>query len=337
MRLPRQCLAALVPRKGLLVIAYRTFQNTDPPNVATIWNEAFTGRSAVQLRHSTPLETYVFAKQHFDPAGLVIAWDGAVPVGFAHAGFGQNATGGSAANDSGGICLIGVRPSHRRRGIGSELLRRCEKYLADKGARTWVAGPHAPLDPFYFGLYGGSNLPGFLISDAEAEPFLKHNGYQAKDLTLVLQRVLGVPLAAVDGRFPTLRRQYDVRIVPRGGKMSRWQESVVGPVELVDFQLDAKGTGLAAGRCCLWEMDLFGGRWNQSAIGIVDIEITPALRRQGMARYLLFQTLRYLQDQYFALAEAQIAATNIEALNLFQGIGFVQVDTGRTYIKNREG
>jgi ribosomal protein S18 acetylase RimI-like enzyme len=315
------------------VIEYRTFRNTDPPGLAAIWNESFTGRGAVQLRHSMPLETFVFSKPYFDPAGLVIAWDGANPVGFAHSGFGSDAVGSALSKANGVICAIGVLPAYRRRGIGTELLMHSERYLWSNGAQRLVAGPRAPVDPFYFSLYGGSKLPGFLASDAEAEPFLGRHAYKAQEKTLILQRELGAKVDQADGRFAALRRQFDVRIVPRGGKMSWWQECVVGPVEPVDFQLEEKGTGRMVARVCLWEMESFGSRWSQSSVGIMDVEVIPELRRRGVAKYLLLQTMRYLQDQYFALTEVQVPATNAEALAFFQDSGFTQVDVGKFYVK----
>src|SRR5688572_10695523 len=61
-------------RKGqIAVVQYRSFRNTDPPRIVDVWNECFTGRGAVTLRNSTPLETLVFAKPIFDPAGFFLA------------------------------------------------------------------------------------------------------------------------------------------------------------------------------------------------------------------------------------------------------------------------
>ena len=54
------------------MIYYRNCRNDDPPALVKIWNEAFTGRGAVILRTSSPLEHYVFSKPYFDPAGLFI-------------------------------------------------------------------------------------------------------------------------------------------------------------------------------------------------------------------------------------------------------------------------
>src|SRR5262249_46138742 len=150
----------------------------DLPGLADIWNTSFTQRGAVRMRTSSPLEYYAFAKPYFDPAGLFVAVEDGVRVGFAHAGFGPNPTQTALSTETGVTCAIGVRPSYRRRGVGSQLLRLCEEYLTKRGAKTLSAGMIWPLNPFYYGLYGGSDAPGFLLSDEAAEPFLKRNHYQ---------------------------------------------------------------------------------------------------------------------------------------------------------------
>jgi ribosomal protein S18 acetylase RimI-like enzyme len=316
------------------VVGYRTFRNDDPPRLTLIWNETFTGRGEVHLRHSSPLDNYVFAKPYFDPAGLIVAEENGAPAGFVHAGFGANTGGSGLTQWAGIICLIGVRPTFRRRGIGSELLSRAEAYLREGGARSLFAGPRAPLNPFYFGLYGGSEMPGFLESDAEAAPFLEHRGYGVHDTTLVLQRPLHQPINVVDARFAALRRRYEIRIVPRSGIDSWWQECVLGPVELVEFRLFDKTLNQVAAQTLVWEMDLFSWRWNQPAVGILDIRVREDSRRQGLGKFLLAQMLRYLQEQFFGVLEVQAAPDNALAINLFQSVGFERVDIGHVYKKH---
>jgi len=315
------------------VVHYRTFRNNDSPGLVAIWNEAFTSRGEVHLRHSSPLESYVFAKPYFDPAGLFLAIEDDVPVGFAHAGFGPNSTYTALSRSEGVICVVGVRPSHRRRGIGSELLRSCESYLVRNGAQTVYAGPAAPINPFYFALYGGSELPGFLDSDAQAGPFLRRNGYGPHSTCRVFDRSLHQPVNVPDGRFAALRRQYEWRLAPRTGVGNWWEECVLGPVETVDFRLENKSTGQVVARASAWEMDLFSWRWNHPAIGIVNVEVLPELRRQGLGKFLLTQTLRYLQEQFFGLVEVQSAEQNDAALKLYRSVGFEEVDIGHVYRK----
>jgi ribosomal protein S18 acetylase RimI-like enzyme len=321
------------PWKGYPVLHYRHFRNDDPPGLADVWNEACNGRGEVRLRHSSPLENYVFAKSYFDRAGLLVALEDGLHVGFAHAGFGPNEARTALCKTNGIICAIGVRPSHRRRGIGSELLRRCESYLTANGARALYAGPMPPLNPFYFGLYGGSDLPGFLASDADADPFFRRQNYQVHGTTVVFHRSLAEPVITADGRFPALRKQFEVRIAPKSGAGTWWQECVQGPVETVEFLLEEKSTGQVVARTSVWEMDGFSWRWNLPCVGILHLEVREDLRRQGLAKFLLTQLLRYLQEQYFGLAEVQATERNQAAIDLYQSVGFQQVDAGRLYKK----
>jgi ribosomal protein S18 acetylase RimI-like enzyme len=317
----------------LLVIQYRHFRNDDPPGLAAVWNEALSGRGEVRLRHSSPLENYVFSKPYFDPAGLIVAVDDKVQIGFAHAGFGPNERETALSKANGVICAIAVRPSYRRHGVASKLLEQCENYLATNGARQLFAGPMPPFHPFYFGLYGGSDLPGFLTSDEGAEPFLQRHGYRVHGTTLVFQRSLGDPLTVADGRFGALRRRLELRMAPKSGAGSWFRECVQGPVEMVEFLLVDKTNGDIVARAPVWEMDGFSWRWNQPTVGILSTEVREDLRRQGLAKFLVIQLLKYLQEQFFALVEVQVNEANQVAIHFCQRLGFQQVDVGRLYKK----
>lgn len=315
------------------MIHYRTFRNDDPPGLVRVWNEAFTGRGAVPLPMPSALEEYVFAKPYFDPAGLVVALEDGVHVGFAHAGFGPNPEESSLSTDTGVVCAVGVRPSHRGRGIGSELLRRCETYLAGRGATTILAGPMRPFNPFYLGLCGGSSSAGFLASDAAAEPFLLRHGYARHDASLVFHRRLEGPINVPDARFLAIRRRFELVAQGRRGVGTWWQECVLGPIELLDVLLRDKATGEVVARAAAWEMVGFCQRWGAQAVGIIGLEVGEGLRRQGLARFILVHLLRYVQEQSFSLAEVQARADNEAALRLYRGLGFEHVDTGRVYRK----
>ena len=144
----------------------------------------------VPLRSPTLLEYFLFAKPYFDPHGLIVAADGGKLIGFALAGFGPDASGARLDTANGVIGLIGVIPAYRKQGVGAELATRAEDYLRRRGARTLSAGPMEPLNPFTFGLYGGSQSPGFLDSDPTARPFFERRGYRVQETKLVFQRPL---------------------------------------------------------------------------------------------------------------------------------------------------
>ncbi len=147
------------------MIEYRSFRNTDPPALVEVWNAAFTGRGAAVLRGTTLLEYLTFSKPYFDPSGLVTASADGALVGFVHAGFGPDIHGVTLDPTGGLVSTLGVVPVYRRQGIGSELLRRAETYLRERGTLTPIAGPRFWVNPFAFGLYGGSQAPGILRSD----------------------------------------------------------------------------------------------------------------------------------------------------------------------------
>jgi ribosomal protein S18 acetylase RimI-like enzyme len=224
-----------------------------------------------------------------------------------------------------------VRAARRRRGVGTELLRAAEHYLTSRGSTTLHAGPLWPLSPFYFGLYGGSDLPGFLLSDPAAGPFLEHHGYQAVKTTLVFQRRLDDSVSIADPRFAALRRRYDVKIIPRTGAGTWWYESVLGLLEPVEFRLEEKLSGMPAARAVVWEMEGYSWRWNHPAVGVLEVQVRTELRRQGFGRFLLTQVLRRLQEEYFGIVEVQTPERNPTAQALFQSLGFEQVDTGHVY------
>jgi ribosomal protein S18 acetylase RimI-like enzyme len=313
------------------VVSYRKFRNTDPPLLVDVWNDALNGRGAVHLKTSSPLERFTFAKPYFDPAGLILAEENGTCVGFCHAGFGPNQEQTALSYASGVTCLVCVRTSHRRRGIGSELLRHSEAYLRERGAQQLFAGAMSPLDPFYLGLYGGSSAPGFLASDAAAEPFFVHHHYQPVQTALVFQRRLSQPLRLIDPRLVAHRMHYDIRVGANLSRMSWWQECVYGLVEPLEFLLDEKPGPRVAARLLVWEMDGLGTRWNMPAVGICDLQVREDLRGQGVGKFFLSQVLRYVQEQFFELVEVHVPEPNAPAVKLCRSLGFEQVDVGRQY------
>jgi len=314
------------------VVHYRTFRNTDPPRLASLWNATFAGRGAARLYSPGLLEQQVFAKPYFDPEGLIVAEDGpAGVVGLVHAGFGPDESQGGVNRADGIISALGVVPTHRRRGIGRELFRRAEAYLRERGSTTIQAGPSWPRNPFYFGIYGGSELPGWLASDEDAGPFLSRLGYAVHERVGVLHRDLTKPLRVADGRFAGHRRNFDLQLADPKTLGSWWQECVFGLVEPQLFVLDDKATGRPMAQALVWEMEAFSERWHRAAVGIVHFQVQPEVRRVGVGKFLLTQILRALQDQYFEVAEVQVRLPNEPALRFAQALEFAAVDEGRVY------
>jgi ribosomal protein S18 acetylase RimI-like enzyme len=295
-----------------------------------VWNAAFTGRGAVRLQGAAWLEYFLFSKPYFDPQNLIVACADRQIVGFAQAGFGPTDTENALDHSAAVLCLLGVAPSHRGQGIGSELLRRAEASVCGQGNPDLFAGPMYPLNPYTFGLYGGSYSPGFLDSDAQARPFLERRGYAVERTALVFQRPMQQPITVSDGRFAAHRLRYEIHSQPFQ-ETTWWQECILGPVELYEYRLRDKLTGRVAARALMWEMETYAGRWNEHAVGITDLVVADDLRRQGLAKFLLTQILRYLHDQFFSVVEIQTLADNTAAIEMLRKLDFQQVDAGHIY------
>ncbi len=316
------------------MLHFRKFRNQDAPGITEVWNEALTGRGAPRLRHSSLLENYVFSKSYFEPKGLLVAADEKNIVGFAHNGFGPSADGAGLDRSTGVVSLLAVRPSYQRQGVGSELLKQSESYLTESGATKLLGGATWPAAPFYFGVYGGATFSGLLQSDPAGHPFLRKHGYVAGSNKAVFQRNLTEPLVVVDGRFAALRKRCEVRIKPRTGVSTWFEECVLGSVELFEFVLEERLTQKPLACITVWEMDGIGYKWQMPAIGIVDMVVESGLRKQAMGKFLLYQMLRYLQEQFFGTAEVHIDSTNTFAIDMAKKFGFVQVDEAVAYSRS---
>ena len=320
------------------MIAYRAYRNTDPPGLADVWNEAATGRGAIPIRNPSLLERWTFSKPYFEAPALVVAEDVADTgekkiVGFALSAFAPTEKQNRLDTTRGIVCCVLVRPSHQHQGIGRELLRRAEAYLTDLGATTTAFGSQWPVNPHLFGLYGGSNSPGVLDSDPAAKPFLAACGYHPAESVIVFQRPLDQPFAVIDTRLPMLRRRYDVQLLKAAAISSWWQECLWNTLEPAEFRVMDKLTGMPAARAIAWELEGFGWRWNAPSAGIIDVQVRPDLRRQGVGKMLVFHILKFLQDQFFGIVELQVRSDDPAAVGMCKSLGFEQVDVGFVYRK----
>ncbi len=320
------------------MIVYRSYRNSDPPGLADVWNEAATARGAIPIRNPALLERWMFSKPYFESNSLIVAENvsdegSKTIVGFSLAAFAPNEEQSDLDYTKGIVCCTLVRPEYRQSGIGRELLRRAESFLADRGSKNTIFGSQWPINPHLFGLYGGSNSPGILDSDADAKPFLDHCGYQPAESVIVFHRPLDQQFQIIDTRLPLLRRRYDIQLLKSAAIASWWQECIWNTLEPAEFRVIDKLTGIPAARAIAWELEGFGWRWNAPSAGIIDVQVRPDLRKQGVAKMLVFHILKFLQDQFFGIVELQVRSEDPAAVGLCKSLGFEQVDVGYVYRK----
>jgi hypothetical protein len=172
------------------LIHFRPFLNHDPPAIAEIWRSQPPQRGLVQPMSPQLFEHKVLSKSYFDRFGLILAVDGDHPIGFVHSGLGPRDDLATLGSEHGVTCLLLVSPRPDRLQVAAELLAHSEDYLRRHGVRELFGGEIHPVDPFYLGLYGGSEMPGVLASDTATVEMYRSAGYQEEHRCLILQRNL---------------------------------------------------------------------------------------------------------------------------------------------------
>ena len=326
---------AAVQQDGSVVIEYRRFHNSDPPRLVALWHACRLGRGAAGGFSSDAFELLNFAQRYFDRDGLILAVnsESREVVGMVHAGFGPNETGSDIETGIGVICVVLVRPDWRRQGLGRELVRRAEQYLRSRGATLLLAGPAAPFDPFYVGMYGGSQPAGFLLSDPDAAPFFETLGYKPAERFAVLQRDLASGRDPMNFRLVNVRRKTQLAVATESPERSWWWMTRHGRLDSLRFVLVSKGGGQPLAGVTVVGLDLYLPKWQERVIGLLDLTVSDENRRKGYAQTLLAEVAKRLRDELVNRLEARVSESNAVALRTFESAGFSRVDTGVVFRK----
>jgi GNAT superfamily N-acetyltransferase len=315
------------------LIFYRTFRNSDPPALAEIWRSQPVEHGHFQRMSAAVFEERVLAKPYFDNAGLIVAVDGDRPVGFAHAAFGPSESGQRLSTKFGITCLVMVLPEYRGRGIGAELLARSEDYLRRRGAEVIYGGGIAPLNGFYLGLYGGSELPGILDTDAGEQRLFRSHGYREIDRVHVLERKLAGFRPTIDRNQMQVRRRSMVAVTADPPAANWWEACAWSGLEPTRFELTLRDVGRVIAHANTWTIEPLSASWGFRAAGVVGLDVDEKFRRQGFATYLMGEIMRQLATQGTTLMQVQTMQWNQPALKLYEKLGFQLVDQGAVYRK----
>jgi len=278
------------------------------------------------------LDRHVLSKPYFKRHGLIVAEDDGQVVGFAHAGP-SSADGHSTADYACGVTCMVLTSPEAEEGLRLQLLTACEEYLTSQGTVTLLGGAAFPADPYYHGLYGGSDVSGILQSDEKATAMYQAAGYSACRTWAVMQRDLSGFRPVIDRKQMQVRRKYSVaaNLDPRNPHW--WDACTWGMMQQTRFTLTPKCGGAVEGAAMLWDMEPLASSWGVHAMGVSSIEVAAASRRQGAATFLLGEILRQMQSAGVTLIETHVDQSNAPAMGLVQKLGFCEVDRSVQYQK----
>ncbi len=282
----------------ILVTHLRTFRNSDPPALAELWNKALVGLvwgSAALPLSPHELDQEVMGKLCFDPRGLIVAERDGRVVGWAHAVFGPDRVEEDVhqvSRQMGAVAMLVVDPEADDGLVGFQLLAEGERYLKDRGATVLYAGGQSPLNPFYWGLYGGSEWAGILGSHHAFEQLVSQAGYQAVSDTILLESQLNRYVDPRVPRWALLRRQTRLEIRDDPPPSAPWNEMAIGSFFPVRFELVNKSDDRVLARATTWDMEWFSRQDDRPRIGLIEFSVEPEHRRQGLGKLLVSEILQ---------------------------------------------
>lgn len=315
------------------LIDYRTFHNGDVPALVSLWKRAGLGPGAAVEVSCDSFDLAVFAQIYFDPKGLIVALHAGELVGFAHAGFAANENGTGLEHSMGVISMVVVDPNYRRQGIGRALIERARAYIEGRGASECHAGESPGRNPFYLGLYGSADSVGFLDSDVSARPFLTKLGYSPRESYRIYRLELVQGKTPFEPRAVKLKKQIKFGILDRPPEASWWWMCRLGRYESLSFTVIGAADGQTLAQMTCWVMDQHSMTQRRRLVGLGDLWVIPAARRQGLARILLCEVFRRLAEDGVTDVEVVVPSQNLAGQKLFESLGFQVRDTGTSYLR----
>jgi ribosomal protein S18 acetylase RimI-like enzyme len=280
------------------------------------------------------LEQLIFSKPYFDPAGLIVAVQENEVVGFAHAGFGANEDETQITRETGTTHQLLLRADYRQDGLADELLVRAESYLRDRGAKVVYAGGIRPMNAFYLGLYGGSELPGVLLTDPILGATCMRGGYREIDRVHILQLDLACFRPPITREQRQLRRDAVCHETYDPPVRSWWEAVTIGDYERLRLSLTSASNSQPLATVDFWDIEPLSTSWGVATAGMLDLRVESECRRKGLATYLLSEAFGRLRARGIVCVEAQTMQHNQPALALYAKLGFKKVDEGVVYRKD---
>lgn len=312
---------------------FRPYRNGDSPALAELWNGSLPGRNVVRPLNVHEFDALVMGKTVFDRRGLIVAERDGRIAGFAHAGFGPLDPRSSQRLDTSmgttAMLVLGSGPDDPELELG--LFVEAERYLRRAGAEIFYAGGQYPLNPFYWGLYGGSEFAGVLDAHASFTRAALRAGYEPVATSVLLEADLAAPEPR-DPRLTLLRRTYRVEIEEDALPEDWWDALAIGLFRPTRFFLADKADGRRVASAWTWDIASgFAIGDGRSRTGMIRLEVDPSFRRRGLGKLLALECMKHAKTQLADLLCVQTSTANTPAQGLYAALGFERVENATLY------
>jgi ribosomal protein S18 acetylase RimI-like enzyme len=205
-----------------------------------------------------------------------------------------------------------------------------ERYLRRRGASVLYAGGQYPLNPFYWGVYGGSEWAGILAGHTTFQRAVARAGYEPVSTTVLLETDFSAPEVR-DSRSFLIRRHARIEVTEDASPADWWEALTLGNFPLTAYRLVKKDQECELARATTWDMSRFDDNDGRPRLGLIHVEVHPDHRRQGYGRYLVGEILHQARVAMAARVFVQASALNHPALALYESLGFARSETATLY------
>ena len=194
-------------------------------------------------------------------------------------------------------------------------------------------GATKTLAPFYFGLYGGSQLSGVLASDTASADLFRQAGYTQTTHARIFRCDLTGFRVPVDRELMQVRRQF--QLVKQVDSMPEdwWAACEFAAIERLDFVLLPKAKGPPVAEATFWDVEPLASSWGVRAMGLVSMEVCVKSNACAVATHFIGEIFRQFQGFGTTLAEFQLGTDEALVIEACQRLGFDEIDQGLLFQK----
>lgn len=315
----------------------RPFRNTDPQALVELWRTLPALRARAQNFSTDLLERLILDKAYFTRDALLVAERDGKACGFVLTGNGPSADGGGVDVRRGAIFVLAVAPAADEADVARQLIAAAEERLRATGAEEIVAGGATPGHAYCLGLYGGSEVPGLLESDATALSYFLAAGYIERERRQIWQIDLPKFRPPFNPKVAPLASTHE--LVPVGDPPAKhWFEAcTLGQMERYRFHVQTKAKQEYCGQVTFWDIWPLGETWGVRCAGLVEMEILGERRRKGLATFLFTRSLKLLADEGFVRAEIHTGPTHAGLAAMLAKLKAERVEEGIVLVKQLVG
>lgn len=318
---------------------FRAARNDDVPALVRLWNEGTPTLGVARPLKAREFTDAAFSRIDFELDDLIVAERDRRILGYVHAGFGPSDPASSSDHRIdlalGTVAMLALDPNAGNEDedddLGAALIDHALSRLRDRGARVLYAGGQYPLNPFYWGLYGGSEFSGILGRHDAFHRAVRASGFAAVSRSILLERPLsGASEPPFDPRTLILRRRFRLAIEEDAGFSRWWDALAVGSTYGIRFRLDDPH-GKPVACATTWDMAGFERFDGRLRAGLIDVDVAADHRRRGLGRYLIREVIRHHAARGIHALAVQTREANEPALGLYRSLGFEEVEESILY------